>query len=104
MAIDRFLGHVEGFGDLGDGVFAFVVGAFVVIHLPGDPDLPLGQLRFPPTSAPAGPGPPLRKGTGVQRGLMSFLKENRERRPKWGTEFWNFFRRAARPVGGEQRQ
>jgi len=31
MAIDRFPGHVEGFGDLGDGVFAFVVGALVPI-------------------------------------------------------------------------
>ena len=33
VAVDGLAGDVEGFGDLGDGVAAFAVGAFLVMHL-----------------------------------------------------------------------
>lgn len=56
VAVDGLAGDVEGFGDLGDGVSAFAVGAFLVIHPPGDADLSGGEFGFASASAPPGPG------------------------------------------------
>ena len=56
MAVDGLAGDVEGFGDLGDGVAAFAVDAFLVIHLPGHAGLPGGELRLAATGTTTRPG------------------------------------------------
>jgi hypothetical protein len=53
VAVDGLAGDVEGFGDLGDGVTAFPVGALLVIHLLGHADLAFGEFGFAASGAPA---------------------------------------------------
>jgi hypothetical protein len=54
--VDGFVGHAEGFGDLGDGVLAFTVVAFLVVHAAGHRGLPGRQLGLAAADPAAGPG------------------------------------------------
>jgi hypothetical protein len=56
VPVDGFAGHAEGFGDLGDGVLAFTVVAFLLVHAAGHRSLPGRQLGLAAADPAAGPG------------------------------------------------
>jgi hypothetical protein len=52
VAVDGLAGDVEGFGDLGDGVAAFPVTTFLVIHLCATPTWRAASLGLRPPVRP----------------------------------------------------